>query len=274
MSRPLSDAVNGSSSEEQIVLPAEAILRLKADYEADVQLLEALPARIKQKKRKYEAALMFAPAGFDPNAAPPESPRPRVRLLELDDTPVNDPPETKAAFELVPPSEERSERPTWIGELARLLESSDRGIAHKDALATLKANPQLQSSQGDKGFYNAVARLEKQGRLVKSGGLLYSPSLVKKLEAEGKPLPDISAEMRRRAGGSASVVMEVLKENPAGLDAPRLRAAVGAKPGVPESIIKHGHYIYNVLATLMGQGAITKDAKGVYRAVDQEGNGA
>jgi hypothetical protein len=258
---------NDSVSEEQIVLPVEAILRLKAEYEADVRLLEELPARIKLKKRKYEAALMFAPPGFDPNA--PVIPAPRVRRrLELEEpapTPAPTSP-PKADFELVAP-ESRGGKPTWIGELAALLDSLDRGITHKDALATLKANPGLSSSAGEKGFYNAVARLEKNHRLIKHGGLLYSPRVVAALAERGEPLPDISPEMRRRAGGSAAVALEVLRAHPDGLDAMRLREELGKLPAVPESVTKHSHYIYNVLATLIGQGEVAKDETGVYKAI-------
>src|SRR5665811_240951 len=60
-----------SSAEPPALLTVEGVIRLKADYEADVKLYEELPARIKSKKRLFEAALLFAPPGFNPNAPMP-----------------------------------------------------------------------------------------------------------------------------------------------------------------------------------------------------------
>lgn len=244
-----------------VTLTADEILRLKADYEADVRLYEELPARIKLKKRRFEAAMLFAPDGFDPN----ESASPAAVTPPLPESPPPPPavqPETKD-FEL---TQEPVERLTWIGELARVLNSSDRGLSHKEVLAILKATPLGDSvSVGEKGFYNAVSRLEARGQLIKSGGLLYAKKLVEEMEARGEHLPDVTMETRRRAGGTATMIIEVLKLHPSGLDGNELRKQVAAMPGVPSSLSKHTHYIYNVLAPLIGQGVVAKGNDGLYR---------
>lgn len=267
-----------SSASSSPLLTLEGIVRLKADYEADVRLLEELPARIKLKKRKYEAALLFAPPGFDPDAValrPAETSAhavaPTAVNAEFDPPMVLVPHKAEPEFDLVAPihgDQEAEGRLTWIGELARVLDAADRGLSHQEVLTILKQTELGQRvSTGEKGFYNAVLRLEKRGGLVKNGGLLYSPKLVEAMKARGETLPDVSIETRRRQGGSASVVMEVLRDAyPDGLDASQLRDEVAKKPGVPSSIGKHTHYIYNVLSTLMGQGEVVKDALGLYRA--------
>lgn len=265
-----------------VLLTAADILRLKEDYESDVRLYEQLPARIKLKKRRFEAALLFAPAGFDPDAvsteaaaAPVNSPSLVVQEATTYVAPastasdhVAEPAAEPEAedFQLTHGSVDSGERVTWIGELERILGESDRGLSHKEALAMLKETALgAKVSEGEKGFYNAVARLEKRGTLVKNGGRIYSKGLVMAMEARGEPLPDVTIETRRREGGTASVIIEILKLHPSGLDANQLRASAATMPGVPSSMSKHSHYIYNVLGTLMGQGIVVKGDDGLYR---------
>lgn len=259
---------NSTDDNAPVLLTVADIARLKAEYEADVRLLEELPARIKQRRRRYEAALLFAPPGFDPNSL--NAPQAQAAAP----APVREP-VAAPSFELASPPTSSQEdmaeeetgpgRLTWIGEVERVLIEAGRGLAHQQVLDILKATELGdRMSAGGKGFYNAVARLEHQGRLVKAGGLLYAAKTVDDMVARGEALPDNTAEVRRRAGGSSSAVLEVLREHPSGLDVTQLREAVSKRPGVPESITKHSHYIYNVLSTLMGQGAIEKQGE-IYR---------
>ena len=247
------------------LLTVDDIVRLKIDYDADVRLYEELPARIKFKKRRFEAALLFAPPGFNPDA-------PMPALVTAPNPPESSPVENAApVFELAsePMTKEDSAgsggKLTWIKAVSHVLETSERGLPHQEVLSKVKETKLGEhSSAGDKGFYNAIARLEKRGELIKNGGLLYSKTLVEQMRAQGQSLPDMTTEARRRAGGSATVVLEVLRDHPEGMDANQLRDEVGKKPGVPASIAKHGHYIYNILGTLIGQGAVTKGAQGTY----------
>ena len=262
------DSNSGFSSP---LLTVADIIRFKADYEADVKLLDELPARIKAKKRKYEASLVFAPIGFDPAAPLAEKPTSRFftsqKESELNFEPIL---EARSVSEELAQeggdSEEGGRRITWTGELQKILEKASEGISHQDALSMLKSTSLGgRVSKGDKGFYNAIALLEKKNRLIKNGGLLYSPKLVEEMKSRGEILPDVSTETRRRAGGSGSAVLEILRAHSSGLNANELRDELGKLPGITESITKHGHYIYNVLGTLMGQGEIEKDAQGIYK---------
>lgn len=267
MTHPQLQDQKASGGYSSPLLTVEDIFRLKADYEADVRLLNELPARIELKKRKYDAALLFAPPGFDPDAPSSPAPAPSAE--------PDAPSEGEKQFELVPEGEDEHDdqpgRVTWIGRLAKLLESADQGMSHQEALTRLKQTPLgVRQSAGDKGFYNAVARLEKRGDLIKNGGLLYSRRLANEMAARGEALPDVSIETRRRSGGSAAAALSVLRLHPDGLDAGRLREELAKLPGLPESLTKHSHYIYNVLSTLMGQGEITKNETGVYSAVREK----
>lgn len=263
------------SAETPALLTVEGIIRLKADYEADVRLYEELPARIKSKKRLFEAALLFAPPGFNPDA-----PVPVKNVAEKIAVPEELPsvPSVAPVFELAsePTTEdsvvEVEKKVSWIKAVSRVLEASECGLPHQEVLSRVKeikvGEP---SSVGEKGFYNAVSRLEMRGDLVKNGGLLYSKNLVDKMRLQGQSLPDMTTEARRRAGGSSAVALEVLRSHPDGMEANQLRDEVASKPGMPASITKHGHYIYNILAPLVGQGIVSKDSNGIYRAVKEIG---
>lgn len=264
------------SAETPALLTVEGIIRLKADYEADVRLYEELPARIKSKKKLFEAALLFAPPGFNPDAPLPVKSVAEKIAAEEESPSV---PSVEPIFELASEpmardgvaeeeEEEEEKKVSWIKAVFRVIETSECGLPHQEVLSKVKeikvGEP---SSVGEKGFYNAISRLEKRGALIKSGGLLYSKNLVEKMRSQGQPLPDMTTEARRRAGGSSAVALEVLRSHPEGMEANQLRDEVARKPGMPESITKHGHYIYNILAPLVGQGIVTKDSSGIYRAV-------
>lgn len=147
----------------------------------------------------------------------------------------------------------------------------ERGIPHKELLTKIiEKHPTLEQSQGDKGFYNAVARLAKGGEITKFGGLLYSTRVVNLLREKGEKLPDMTLEVRRRAGGSAQIVIEILEKHPGGLSGPDLKKVVAEIPEAPKSVREHGQYIYNILATLMGSGVVTKK-DGIYRLKKTKG---
>ncbi len=259
------------------------IVRYKREYDADVQLLEELPQRIKLRKRMYEAALLFAPHGFSPDQIEDEE------LITMPSAGVREPigpgpsgplqaespklqnhdfelPDLVTSRENVQKKNAKKGKLTWVGGLLQLLNNIDHGITHQDALEQLSATG-LPASLGHKGFYNAIARLEKRSQLVKRGGLLYAPSVVKAIEDRGEKVP--VAEARHRPGGSASLVMQVLREHRDGLDGNQLRSLAGAMSDAPESMIKHSQYIYTVLATLIGQGKVEKNDQGLYRVKGQ-----
>lgn len=230
------------------LLTVAAVRALKADYEADLRLLAELPARVELKKRKLDAAMFFMPDGFDFEALEVHAPAVQPDLVEEP-----------------PAAPEAPGRISWAGEMARVLASLEGGIAHKDLLATLKTTELGERvSPGDKGFYNAIGKLAERGLLVKHGGLLYHKDVADRIVARGVALPDLTIELARRKGGSASFVVEALGQHPKGLTAPDIKKIVGAREDAPKSLREHGQYIYNILATLMGNGTVTR-RNGVYK---------
>ena len=234
-----------STDPDAPLLTLSAIRALLAEYEADVRLLAELPARVESKKRRLDAAMLFLPPDFDLNA-------PAVSAGA--DAQPQAPAEAPAASAAEPA------RVTWTSEMSKHLASLDGGISHRDLLAALKQTElgQREASPGEKGFYNAIAKLAEKGTLVKIGGLLYHKDVVTRLTENGQPLPDMTIEVARRAGGSGSLVVEVLAQHPKGLTAPALRKLFAEREDAPKSLREHGQYIYNILSTLMGNGTIVR----------------
>jgi len=152
-------------------------------------------------------------------------------------------------------------RITWSGEMRRILSKQRSGISYRDLLTEIASGALNKSrSAGDKGFYQAIKRLNDAGELVKRGGLLYAPDILSKLEANGVSIPE---GPQRSTGGSGDIIRFILKQNPKGLSGPELRELLRAHPDAPKSMQKHPHYIYNILGSLIGTGKITK-ANGKY----------
>jgi len=236
-------------------LSADFILQLKTELEADIRLYESLPARIAERKRRYEAALLFAPEGFDPSAP-----------LMTKSTP---PPENKISNEssefTLTSSEQRigASPPSWIVAVKNVLDECNGGLTHKELFERIKiAFPGIPTSNGDKGFYNAIAKLAKRTQLVKHGGFLYSAKTFAELKDRGEPLPELQG--RVRSGSSGEIVLSLLQAHKNGLTGPELKKLAASTPDAPRSLKDHGQYIYNILATLIGTGAVVKD-NGIYK---------
>lgn len=226
------------------------VMKLRAEIEADMELLALLPARIAQKKKLYDAALLFAPANFG-------------SMIESDTGPVPAEILVSGKQSTMPQGDLDSPvKLSWIGETRRIINEADRGLSYADVLSELKTLP-LPPSAGDKGFYNSMARMEAKGEIVKAGGLVYSARLaqLQGLKPREQTKPDVNL------GGTSGIALAVLRAHPIGLKAAEVKREFLRRPDCPESMRKHGHYIYSVLTKLIDNGSVTKDASGVYRAV-------
>lgn len=225
-------------------------VRLREEIEADMNLLALLPGRIAQKKKLYDAALQYVQANVGITVAPDGG---------RTSSAVTRPPETQPK----PKGDQDSlGKLTWIGQTRRIINAADHGLSYAEILAELKALP-LAPSVGDKGFYNAVIRLEAKSEIVKASGLVYSARL-----AQQKGLtPRAHSKADGNLGGTSGITLAVIQAHPAGIKAADIKGELQRRADCPESMKKHGHYIYSVLSKLMDSGAITKDSNGVYRAV-------
>lgn len=243
----MASTIHSSAPPVEPLLTVDDIRHLKLALEEDERLFSELPDRIAKKKRRYEAALLFLPDGFNLDAA--TAGQESLELVLSSDEP--------------PP-----EKLTWISGVENFVAANSAGVAHQAILTALKSTELGERpSKGDKGFYNAIARLIKQGKLVKHGGLLYSKDLYERLK-KGKYQFPMALDGNLRPGGAASLVLEVLEKYPQGLSSTALKDLVAARDDAPKSISEHGNYIFNVLAGLIGKGKVVRK-NGLYFAEEQ-----
>jgi hypothetical protein len=274
---PLAVTVSARPSPISAELPAEYIRELKARLIERERLLAELPALIEQDRKLYEAALLFAPDGFDPAVTAPTAETPSEAPERQLNLPAIKPPAKRIVIKRVPAKTKRAKvvkkkQASWKTLVVQEAEGAERGLSHKSLLSAIRAKHAMPVSAGEKGFYNAVAKSIHDGSLVKRGGLLFSPRVVLLLERRGEKLPE-DGQVVHRAGGSALVTQRVLAQHPEGLTGPALKKLVAAEPDAPKSMREHGQYIYNILGTLMGSGAVVKK-ENLYYLVQAQGGGS
>ncbi|WP_291519411.1 hypothetical protein [Acidovorax sp.] len=243
-------------------LPEEFILGLKATLDEKRRLYEALPKEIADLEKRFEAAMVFSPPGFDPTKARTKTiAAPLLQQAAAStgaDPKVSDIPVKRTSVLRKP----RVQKMGWRKGLMYILDHAEGGVAHQPLLKQAREDFSLPPSNGEKAFYNALAKLTQSGAVVKHGNLLYSAKAMAEAKAKGT-LPPV-ADIGRRAGSSADLIHGVLLQNPAGLSGPALRKLVSELPDAPKSLRDHGQYVYNILGTMMGAGDVVKE-DGIYR---------
>lgn len=247
-------------SSDEPRLPAHYVRKLRQDHQYLVTLAAELPARIAEAEKRLAAAMLFAPDNLEEDAQQVsknvQAPKGVPEQLVLDTS-------TKAVARkgrrVKSAGEALTRSLTWISEVDRVLQQASRGLTHSQLRDELRNSKiEAMASAGDKGFYNAIARLTKQGRLVKSGGLLYSAAFAFKFTQEGKALPNAPFENKRKHGGSAALIIDALYDYEEGCTANELRTILAENPDAPKSLRDHGQYIYNILANTIGAGDVAK----------------
>jgi len=224
--------------------------RWEAELEYDVRLFAELPAKIEEKKKKIAAIKVVVSNGFHSLPA----------IIEAKQEKQAPAVEEKPAIRRI----RRTRRKvTWSSTVLRILDDNNGGLTHQEILqAAIKTPLGERRSAGDKGFYNAVGRLVKNRQIVKHGRLLYSAKVARQLQARGEKLPDAPV----KAGGSSGLVLDLLRSRPDGLAAPDIQRILKDNPSAPASIRDHKHYVYNLLATLIGKGLVIRSEDSIYRA--------
>lgn len=246
-------------------LSEEYILSIKKSLDAKRRLLEKLPAEIADLSKRFDAAMLFAPPDFDPDKAQ-ENPLETIRVVRLE-------PSVKPAIrkrEMRPVTPAKPEKPIgWRKGLQALLDDANEGMHHQQLLKSARDKYKFPESVGEKGFYNAIAKLINAGTVIKHGNILYAVSVFKQKQ-EADELPRVP-ETQRRNGSSAELIRKLLLTRPDGLTGPELRKILSAMPDAPKSLREHGQYVYNILGTMMGIGEVVKENR-IYRLTVEGGN--
>ena len=230
---------------------------LKADYEADMQLFADLPARIEQKKRKLDAALMFLPTGANIDDDEEEQ-------ADQLSTPV--PADSDASVPKWPMPAHlstNSNRTSWASAMAAVLAALPGGSSHKDLRSMMEKSALAKGGTlTTKTFYNTISRLAEKGDLIKSGGLLFHKEVFARVMVVGPAAAPSTAPVQ--LSSSAKIVAEALAPHPKGLSVPEIRQVVSTRPDAPKSLRNHSQYVYSILATMTKHGVVRKQKENYY----------
>ncbi len=158
---------------------------------------------------------------------------------------------------------------SFVNYLTELLKHATGGLTHraiKEEITHTKYSDRLENEA--KAYHRTVSKLVTRGTVIRHGDRLYHRQVYDFLK-KNSSLPVLDEGTILRENSAAHIAYEVLKRYPEGLSGPQLKTQVGAQPDAPKSVVEHGQYIYNVLATLIGSGRVVKDG-GVYRVAQME----
>ena len=253
---------------EKAYLSVDYLRKLKAKLDRQTRLLSELPAMVEATRKEFDAGMMFAPPGFDPDAPVVASPASKTDPRASDSPKLPESPKAKLPGNVLkakPVKKVRAMRDGWPKALAEVLGEKPEGASYKEALAEGRARYNLPVSPTEKGFYHAVSRLLTNGVLVKHGGMLFHEKIFAKLKKNGA-IPEIPPDAPREGTG-ADIVHRLLGTFPRGLTVAEMKTQFASFPNAPKSLTEHKHYIYNVLAPMVGSGVVVKDGE-IYRRTD------
>lgn len=263
-----------SPRDDVTLLTVASVRAMKADYEADERLLADLPARVAEKKKRFEAALLFVTED-QRTAIFSESTEVVSEVVEIKE------PLKPTIAELSPRRfvKSRNGRPTWTGLIMQVIENATEGLTHDQIMVEIgRLNPAFSKELGrnTKPYYHAMSKLEARKEIERRAGYFYPPGLIHRLPRQGEELPQ-----KPRAGlkeyTSAWFINHVLEGAKEGMTAHDIKEALKDEEGVTPKLTSNSSFIFNVLKALQVDGYVEKDeeTKKYYSSkVRPRGNGA
>lgn len=251
-----------SSAPPNILLSVEYLHDLKRDMEDAAARAVMAQAESAALRRKLNAAAELL--GVDVEQLPPLP------------TPLSVPVRKPAAIEKpVKPAPVKRKLPRapnggWLKAIIEILETENRGRPHAALYSALEISDFAKTTKVNlKRYYTTIARMQKNGQVVRAGVLLYAPSVATRLRKVG-PLPDRDLEQRQLFNNKVqtpSLIERILIENQQGLEGPALVGLLGAMPEAPESVRTHPHFVYTTLSNMIRKGTIYRDGN-LYRLIE------
>lgn len=246
--------------EDVTLLTVASVKAMKEDYEADERLLAELPARVAQKKMRFEAALLFV-----------SEEQKKAIFAEAPKEDVNDTPDARETLELTIPETParrfvttRGGKPTWTGLIMQVLDGAGEGMPHDQIMSEIgRLNAAFGEELGHntKPYYNAMSKLELKGEIEKRAGYFYRAGLIHELLRHGEELPEEPEEpaVQLKEYSSAWFIDQVLRNAQGGMTAHEIKEALKDEEGVTPKLITNRSFIFNVLKALQAGGYIEKD---------------
>lgn len=158
----------------------------------------------------------------------------------------------------------------FIGYIGKITKPCPDGITHADLMSALLRSPHSDrvKKNSSKSYYKTTSKMLEDHILVRHGNRLYHTVVYENLRKNGA-LPSSESASTVRPNTSGYFILNALELHPEGLTAIQLKDELSKFPNAPESLIKHRHFIYNVLATLIGAGEVLRN-DGLYSLAKKE----
>jgi hypothetical protein len=140
-------------------------------------------------------------------------------------------------------------------------------VSYPEAKAeVLKSDLAEKFQQSDKGFYNAIARLNKAGDIVAYKGHLFAPAAYQKFKedlAAGR-VRDLRVENAAHRSPIGEATLDILRRRKAGAESGHLSWELKKNAEFAKIIEKNKTHPYNVFARLIKMRQVTKRGKRYY----------
>jgi hypothetical protein len=242
------------------LLSTADVIAMRDEIEELRRELQATTARLAEKERKFEAALLFLPEGTNVaalkirqvKAAPSRKRMEQPKLPE-----VTNAPSPKARGPAI------NNPLTWKGAVMKVLNTAGKGLTHAAIIEALGQSEIADTVEANrKGYYNAITRLEERDRLiVRRGSLIYSRQVIEDLMARGAPIPEQDPTQPSKPRGTPTTrdhVKAILIENPDGLEGPVLIELLKKRECVTKSVFDHDQFVYTLLGKMIESNEIVK----------------
>jgi hypothetical protein len=188
-----------------------------------------------------------------------------VATSEPADSPVTPP---QAAGSAVRKRGRRPETGEWKPIIRLIVQTAPaQPVSYSEAKAEiLKSELADKFQKSDKGFYNAIARLNKAGEIIAYKGHLFAPDVFRKFQedlAAGRVRELRMANAAHRSP-MGEATLDILSRRKAGAESGHLIWELRKNPEFAAAIDKNKTHPYNVFARLVKTGEVIKRGKRYY----------
>lgn len=168
-----------------------------------------------------------------------------------------------------PATRNGAEKPSWPAEIVRIFEALKGPLTYEELKDELdKGDLHGEFEQGNKGFYNAVTRLQKKKYLTKHRGWLFriadlAAHMAKVSAGEAEEVKDFSGGPERPSP-MADKIKVYLESAPNGASSVHIIAYLKRDERFTETLRKNTSGAYNVIARLVSRGEIRKEGGLLY----------
>ena len=176
-------------------------------------------------------------------------------------TPIHELPRAK------PQGAKRRERSDWKSVIREIALTSNGPVSYAEAREEIKKTKlaeRLESS--DKGFYGAIAKLNKAKEIVAYKGHIFAPAVFAKFKADLDAgwTKDLKIANAAHHSPMGEAIAKMMRSRPNGAESGHIIWELRKNSEFAEAIEKNKTHPYNVLARMLSKGELKKRGKRYY----------